>query len=126
MKEGRQTILTLTLPFCRTEFVFLSSVPLLARRHTNLPPSINLPPPIAVMLPTDMALIEDPQFKPYVELYAEDRKRFFKDFSSAFATLIELGVDRSETYELAEKKSDEIQGKGSRREKEEEALKAKL
>ncbi|SCZ97889.1 BZ3500_MvSof-1268-A1-R1_Chr3-3g06436 [Microbotryum saponariae] len=49
-----------------------------------------------MMLPTDLALIEDPKFKPWVEKYAADRDLFFSDFSKAFAKLIELGVDRSE------------------------------
>nr|XP_031860017.1 uncharacterized protein CI109_004625 [Kwoniella shandongensis]KAA5527089.1 hypothetical protein CI109_004625 [Kwoniella shandongensis] len=50
-----------------------------------------------MMLPTDMALVEDPQFKPWVEKYAADQDLFFKDFSMAFGKLIELGVDRDDT-----------------------------
>ncbi|CAL5220123.1 g2078 [Coccomyxa viridis] len=45
-----------------------------------------------MMLPTDMALIWDKKFKPYVELYAKDQDRFFEDFSAAFSRLLELGV----------------------------------
>jgi cytochrome c peroxidase len=45
-----------------------------------------------MMLPSDMALLADPEFKKYVELYAKDETRFFKDFASAFAKLLELGV----------------------------------
>ena len=30
------------------------------------------------MLPTDMALIWDKKFKPYVELYAKDQDKFFE------------------------------------------------
>ena len=37
-----------------------------------------------MMLPTDMALIEDDKFRPWVEKYAEDRELFFKDFAGAF------------------------------------------
>ncbi|KAI8071652.1 heme peroxidase [Gongronella butleri] len=44
-----------------------------------------------MMLPTDMALLEEP-FRPYVELYAKDKQRFFDDFAAAFLKLIELGV----------------------------------
>jgi len=44
------------------------------------------------MLPTDLALVEDPAFKKYVEIYAKDQKKFFEDFSSAFTKLLELGV----------------------------------
>lgn len=60
-----------------------------------------------MMLPTDLALIEDASFKyfnfhathpfpliirKFVELYAKDKARFFADFSKAFARLLELGV----------------------------------
>ncbi|KAK1927065.1 heme peroxidase [Papiliotrema laurentii] len=50
-----------------------------------------------MMLPTDMALIEDPKFKVWVEKYAADQNLFFKDFALAFGKLIELGVDRDDT-----------------------------
>lgn len=59
-----------------------------------------------------MALIEDPIFRKWVESYAEDRDLFFSHFASAFAKLIELGVDRSDDYEAAPKKSDEPQAEG--------------
>eukprot|EP00475_Leptophrys_vorax_P043328 TRINITY_DN8309_c0_g1_i1.p1 TRINITY_DN8309_c0_g1~~TRINITY_DN8309_c0_g1_i1.p1 ORF type:complete len:313 (+),score=96.15 TRINITY_DN8309_c0_g1_i1:74-1012(+) len=45
-----------------------------------------------MMLPGDMALVEDPAFKKYVELYAKDEKKFFEDFAAAFQKLEELGV----------------------------------
>ncbi|KAJ3080091.1 cytochrome c peroxidase [Quaeritorhiza haematococci] len=47
-----------------------------------------------MMLPTDMALLWDPKFKPFVEAYAKDKQLFFKDFAEAFAKLLELGVPR--------------------------------
>lgn len=47
-----------------------------------------------MMLPTDYSLREDPHFKPYVELYAKDKDRFYKDFAEVFAKLIELGIQR--------------------------------
>jgi catalase (peroxidase I) len=47
-----------------------------------------------MMLPTDMALIWDPEFKKYVDVYAKDNEKFFKDFSAAFSKLLELGVPR--------------------------------
>ena len=31
-----------------------------------------------MMLPSDLVLIEDPDFKVYVDLYAKDQKTFFK------------------------------------------------
>lgn len=44
------------------------------------------------MLPTDIALIEDPDFKKWVEVYAADEARFFKDFSAAFGKLMANGT----------------------------------
>ena len=43
-----------------------------------------------MMLPADMALIEDPKFRKYVELYAKDEDLWFKDFSKAFSKLLHL------------------------------------
>jgi cytochrome c peroxidase len=45
-----------------------------------------------MMLPTDVALIKDPSFKKYVEVYAKDGQAFFKDFSDVVCKLFELGV----------------------------------
>lgn len=45
-----------------------------------------------MMLPADLALIEDPKFRRYVELYAKDENVFFKDFAAAFSKLLELGI----------------------------------
>eukprot|EP00877_Chromochloris_zofingiensis_P009410 jgi/Chrzof1/4722/Cz14g23320.t1 len=45
-----------------------------------------------MMLPADMALLWDKNFKKYVDLYAKDEEAFSKDFASAFAKLLELGV----------------------------------
>ena len=47
-----------------------------------------------MMLPTDMALLEDPKFKVWVERYAKDKDVFFRDFSRVFAKLVELGIQR--------------------------------
>lgn len=47
-----------------------------------------------MMLPTDMALVADPVFREYVELYARDKATFFADFSKAFGKLMELGIQR--------------------------------
>ena len=44
------------------------------------------------MLPSDMALVEDDDFRPFVEKYAEDQDVFFEDFSRAVVKLLELGV----------------------------------
>jgi len=45
-----------------------------------------------MMLPTDMALIKDKKFRPFVERYAKDNDAFFKDFSDVVMRLFELGV----------------------------------
>lgn len=44
-----------------------------------------------MMLPTDMALVQDEKFLEHVKAYAEDEALFFKDFAEAFGKLISLG-----------------------------------
>lgn len=46
----------------------------------------------AIHVNSDMALLHDSAFKKVVELYAKNEEAFFKDFASAFAKLLELGV----------------------------------
>ncbi|EEF31563.1 uncharacterized protein LOC8263921 isoform X2 [Ricinus communis] len=46
-------------------------------------------------LPTDKALLEDPEFRPYVELYAKDEEAFFKDYAESHKRLSELGFTPS-------------------------------
>lgn len=50
-----------------------------------------------MMLPTDMALIQDKKFRPFVEAYAKDQEKFFADFSQAFSKLMELGCPEKVT-----------------------------
>ncbi|KAL4451356.1 hypothetical protein ABPG77_009428 [Micractinium sp. CCAP 211/92] len=45
-----------------------------------------------MMLNTDMWLLWDKKFKPYVQQYAKDEEAFFRDFAAAFSKLLELGV----------------------------------
>eukprot|EP00158_Paraphelidium_tribonemae_P004302 Partr_v1_DN26681_c0_g1_i2_m69304 putative cytochrome c peroxidase len=45
-----------------------------------------------MMLPTDMSLLSDAKFRKIVDIYASDKAAFFKDFSSAFGKLLELGI----------------------------------
>lgn len=45
-----------------------------------------------MMLPADMVVIQDPEFRKYAELYAKDEDLFFKDFAAAFTKLTENGV----------------------------------
>ncbi|KAF0361994.1 mitochondrial putative cytochrome c peroxidase [Gigaspora margarita] len=49
-----------------------------------------------MMFPADMAFLNDPQFKEIVQIYAQDKQQFFKDFAEAFGKLLELGVNREE------------------------------
>jgi cytochrome c peroxidase len=77
-----------------------------------------------MMLPTDMCLLSDPNFRPWVEKYAADRDQFFADFAAVFAKLMELGIRRDAEgnvindaneeagYRSAPKKSDEPQALG--------------
>ncbi len=44
-----------------------------------------------MMLPTDMALLDDPEFAKHVKTYASNEKKFFADFAEAFGKLIALG-----------------------------------
>jgi len=46
-----------------------------------------------MMLPTDIALIQDPSFVKYVNIYADDKDAFYRDFSKAFSMLLELGTE---------------------------------
>lgn len=45
-----------------------------------------------MMLPTDLALIQDEEMRPLVEKYAGDNEAFFRDFSNVLVKLFELGV----------------------------------
>ncbi|ODV61187.1 heme peroxidase [Ascoidea rubescens DSM 1968] len=46
-----------------------------------------------MMLPTDMALIFDPNFKKISEIYSKNENLLFKDFANAFKKLLELGIE---------------------------------
>uniref|UniRef100_A0A1D1XNN5 Cytochrome c peroxidase, mitochondrial n=1 Tax=Anthurium amnicola TaxID=1678845 RepID=A0A1D1XNN5_9ARAE len=48
-----------------------------------------------MMLPADIALIKDKNFRPWVEKYAKDEELFLTDFAAAFHKLLELGVPRT-------------------------------
>lgn len=60
--------------------------------HTRRPPPDKDPSGTLMMLPSDLVLIQDPEFKKYVEMYAKDKKLFFEDFAACFAQLMELGT----------------------------------
>ena len=44
-----------------------------------------------MMLPTDIAMVWDPEFRKYVKMYKDDEELFFKDFAKAWVKLTELG-----------------------------------
>ena len=46
-------------------------------------------------LPTDVALLDDPEFRRYVELYAKDEDAFFRDYAVSHKKLSELGFTPS-------------------------------
>lgn len=59
-----------------------------------------------MMLPTDIALLEDASFRPWVHKYAEDKDLFFKDFSEVFAKLLELGIQRDAQEKIIDEHGD--------------------
>jgi len=46
-----------------------------------------------MMLPTDMAMLDDPDFRKWSEIYYKDSDRLFKDFATAFKKLVENGFN---------------------------------
>ncbi|EME45258.1 hypothetical protein DOTSEDRAFT_108776, partial [Dothistroma septosporum NZE10] len=53
-----------------------------------------------MMLPSDLALLGDQSFRSWVELYGEDKERFFEDFANVFAKLMELGIKRDDSGKI--------------------------
>ncbi|KAI2468642.1 heme peroxidase [Annulohypoxylon bovei var. microspora] len=60
-----------------------------------------------MMLPTDMALLSDPAFRPWVQRYAQDKELFFEHFAEVFAKLLELGIKRDASGKVVDKDSAE-------------------
>ncbi|KAJ8631595.1 hypothetical protein MRB53_024918 [Persea americana] len=56
-------------------------------------------------LPTDKALLEDPVFRRYVELYAKDEDAFFKDYAESHKKLSELGFTPSSSSSANKKEA---------------------
>ncbi|XP_042509567.1 probable L-ascorbate peroxidase 4, peroxisomal isoform X2 [Macadamia integrifolia] len=57
-----------------------------------------------LQLPTDKALLEDPEFRRYVELYAKDEDVFFRDYAESHKKLSELGFTPKSSGSKAEVK----------------------
>jgi len=66
------------------------------KKKWNVPEQFEDPSGKLMMLPADLALIQDAEFRKYVEEYAKDEDLFFKDFAAAFQKLEELGVNFKE------------------------------
>jgi cytochrome c peroxidase len=49
-----------------------------------------------IMLPSDIALMIDPDFCKYVQVYASSQDAWFSDFARAFEKMLELGVKREQ------------------------------
>lgn len=64
-------------------------------RQWNGPRQFENPKKDLMMLPTDLVLIHDKSFRPYVDLYAKDKDQFNKDFAKAAGKLFSLGVPTS-------------------------------
>ena len=63
-----------------------------------------------MMLPTDIALITDPEFKKHVVAYAKDEQLFFDDFAETFAKLTSLGCPfNNDDIDFGKKKSKQQQ-----------------
>lgn len=62
------------------------------KKHWDGPEQYEDPSGDLMMLPADMALVWDKEFRKYVELYAKDEELWHKDFANAFQKLTENGV----------------------------------
>jgi L-ascorbate peroxidase len=58
-----------------------------------------------LLLPSDKALLEDPSFRPFVELYAKDEEKFFSDYAESHKKLSELGCKATSPAFAAESAS---------------------
>ena len=54
-----------------------------------------------MMLPSDLALVQDKQFRKYVQRYADDNAAFVKDFTAAYTKLTELGTKNLKAVSLS-------------------------
>jgi len=60
------------------------------RKEDDGPKQYTDPTGDLMMLPADLAFVQDPKFKVFVELYAKDQAKFFTDFAAAWKKLIEF------------------------------------
>lgn len=55
-----------------------------------------------MMLPADMVIAKDKEFRKWAEIYAKDEAKFFEDFAKAAQKLFELGVKFDENAKVYE------------------------
>jgi hypothetical protein len=67
-----------------------------------------------MMLPTDMALIEDEVFLAWVKKYAVDEEAFKADFATTFAKLLSLGCPAAAQYDAVKEAAPHTPEKGYR------------
>ncbi|KAB2602731.1 L-ascorbate peroxidase 3 [Pyrus ussuriensis x Pyrus communis] len=64
-------------------------------------------------LPTDAALVEDPEFCKYVDLYAKDKEAFLRDYAESHKKLSELGFTPNLTSCKTSAKDSTIMAQGA-------------
>jgi len=67
-----------------------------------------------LLMPSDIALVQDEEFKKIVEVYAKDQDQFFKDFAGAFSKIINLGITHNPDISTMQQKDVESKGWWSR------------
>jgi cytochrome c peroxidase len=81
-------------------FNLLLSVPWTIKEW-NGPMQFEDPSGKLMMLPSDLALVQDKNFRPFVQMYAKDNAMFVKDFTAAYTKLTELGTKNLKAVALA-------------------------
>jgi cytochrome c peroxidase len=81
-------------------FNLLLSVPWTIKEW-NGPMQFEDPSGKLMMLPSDLALVQDKNFRPFVQMYAKDNALFVKDFTAAYTKLTELGTKNLKAVALA-------------------------
>ena len=73
----------------RTQFVVAAGA---ARQDGEQPQQQQEQPVVVARLPSDMALLDNPQYAELVRLYARDEPTFLRDFARAFQRVLQLGA----------------------------------
>lgn len=70
-------------------------------KRWNGPDQFEDPTGELMMLPTDLAIVQDPSFRKYAQMYYKDEAKFAQDFSAAFSKLMALGCGGSNSSNSA-------------------------